>query len=78
MLLGPPWPHQISELQRAREMGRPRRSRRGAALTLSEGDPSILVSSITVFLWVVVALALLIPLVLPVAKRRKRAPAGVG
>jgi putative tricarboxylic transport membrane protein len=44
------------------------------ALTLSEGDPSILVSSpITVFLWVAVVLALLIPLVLPVAKRRRRA-----
>jgi putative tricarboxylic transport membrane protein len=44
------------------------------ALTLSEGDPSILVSSpITVFLWIVVVLALLIPLVLPVAKRRRRA-----
>jgi putative tricarboxylic transport membrane protein len=44
------------------------------ALTLSEGDPAILVSSpITVFLWIVVLLALLIPLVLPVAKRRRRA-----
>jgi putative tricarboxylic transport membrane protein len=44
------------------------------ALTLSEGDPSILLSSpITVFLWVVVVLALLIPLLLPVAKRRRRA-----
>jgi putative tricarboxylic transport membrane protein len=49
------------------------------ALTLSEGDPAILVSSpITVFLWVVVALALLIPLVLPAAKRRRRALTGVG
>ncbi|HEY4422166.1 MAG TPA: tripartite tricarboxylate transporter permease [Pseudonocardia sp.] len=44
------------------------------ALTLSEGDPAILVSSpITVFLWVVVALSLLIPLLLPIAKRRRRA-----
>jgi putative tricarboxylic transport membrane protein len=43
------------------------------ALTLSEGDPAILVSSpITVFLWVVVALSLLIPLLLPIAKRRRR------
>ena len=42
------------------------------ALTLSEGEPSILLSSpITVFLWIVVLLALLIPLVLPVAKRRR-------
>lgn len=42
------------------------------ALTLSEGDPSILLSSpITVFLWAVVLLALLIPLLLPVAKRRR-------
>jgi putative tricarboxylic transport membrane protein len=47
------------------------------ALTLSEGDPTILVSSpITVFLWIVVLLALLIPMVLPVAKRRRRALAG--
>jgi putative tricarboxylic transport membrane protein len=29
-------------------------------------------SPITVFLWVVVALSLLIPLVLPVARRRRR------
>ncbi|TWF81742.1 putative tricarboxylic transport membrane protein [Pseudonocardia hierapolitana] len=44
------------------------------ALTLSEGDPAILVSSpITVFLWIVVLLSLLIPLLLPVAKRRRRA-----
>jgi putative tricarboxylic transport membrane protein len=44
------------------------------ALTLSKGDPSILVSSpITVFLWIVVLLALLIPVVLPIAKRRRRA-----
>ena len=44
------------------------------ALTLSEGDPAILVSSpITVFLWVVVALSLLIPLLVPIAKRRRRA-----
>jgi putative tricarboxylic transport membrane protein len=44
------------------------------ALTLSEGDPAILVSSpITVFLWVVVVLSLLIPLLLPIAKRRRRA-----
>jgi putative tricarboxylic transport membrane protein len=43
------------------------------ALTLSEGDPAILVSSpITVFLWVVVLLALLIPVLLPVARRRRR------
>ncbi|WP_433555236.1 tripartite tricarboxylate transporter permease [Pseudonocardia xinjiangensis] len=49
------------------------------ALTLSEGDPSILVSSpITVFLWVVVALALLIPVVLPVARKRRRALVNVG
>jgi putative tricarboxylic transport membrane protein len=42
------------------------------ALTLSEGDPSILLSSpVTVFLWVVVLLSLLIPLLLPVAKRRR-------
>ena len=44
------------------------------ALTLSEGDLSILVSGpITIVLWVVVALALLIPLVLPVARRRRAA-----
>jgi putative tricarboxylic transport membrane protein len=49
------------------------------ALTLSEGDPSILVSSpITVFLWVVVALSLLIPLVLPIAKRRRRTLTSAG
>jgi putative tricarboxylic transport membrane protein len=49
------------------------------ALTLSEGDPAILVSSpITVFLWIVVALSLLIPLLLPVAKRRRRALTGAG
>ena len=48
------------------------------ALTLSKGDPSILVSSpITVFLWIVVLLALLIPLVLPVARRRRRALSSV-
>ena len=48
------------------------------ALTLSEGDPSILVSSpITVFLWIVVLLALLIPVVLPVARRRRRALSSV-
>jgi putative tricarboxylic transport membrane protein len=47
------------------------------ALTLSEGDPSILVSSpVTVFLWIVVLLSLLIPLALPVAKRRRRALVG--
>jgi putative tricarboxylic transport membrane protein len=47
------------------------------ALTLSEGDPSILLSSpITVFLWIVVVLSLLIPLLLPVAKRRRRALTG--
>jgi putative tricarboxylic transport membrane protein len=47
------------------------------ALTLFEGDPSILLSSpITVFLWIVVALSLLIPLVLPVAKRRRRTLTG--
>jgi putative tricarboxylic transport membrane protein len=44
------------------------------ALTLSEGDPAILVSSpITVFLWVVVALSVLTPVVLPVARRRRAA-----
>jgi putative tricarboxylic transport membrane protein len=49
------------------------------ALTLSEGDPAILVSSpITVFLWIVVVLSLLIPLLLPVAKRRRRALTGAG
>jgi putative tricarboxylic transport membrane protein len=48
------------------------------ALTLSEGDPSILVSSpITVFLWIVVLLALLIPVVLPIARRRRRALSSV-
>jgi putative tricarboxylic transport membrane protein len=49
------------------------------ALTLSEGDPSILVSSpITKFLWVVVALSLLIPAVLPLAKARRRTLAETG
>ena len=49
------------------------------ALTLSEGDPAILVSSpITVFLWVVVALSLLVPLLLPIAKRRRRALVAAG
>jgi putative tricarboxylic transport membrane protein len=49
------------------------------ALTLSEGDPSILVSSpITVFLWIVVALALLIPLVLPLGKQRRRTLVAAG
>jgi putative tricarboxylic transport membrane protein len=49
------------------------------ALTLSGGDPAILVSSpITVFLWIVVLLSLLIPLLLPVAKRRRRALTGAG
>ncbi|GAA5146607.1 tripartite tricarboxylate transporter permease [Pseudonocardia eucalypti] len=44
------------------------------ALALSEGDPAILVSGpITVTLWIVVALALLIPVVLPVARRRRAA-----
>jgi putative tricarboxylic transport membrane protein len=43
------------------------------ALTLSEGDPSILVSSpITILLWTVAALALLGSVVLPLARRRKR------
>jgi putative tricarboxylic transport membrane protein len=49
------------------------------ALTLSEGDPAVLVSSpITVFLWVVVALALLIPLFLPLAKQRRRTLVAAG
>ena len=47
------------------------------ALTLSEGDPSILVSSpITIVLWVSSALALLIPAVLPIVRRRRSTLAG--
>jgi putative tricarboxylic transport membrane protein len=46
------------------------------ALTLSEGDPSILVSGpITIVLWAVVAVALLTPLGLSVLRRRRRARA---
>ncbi|GAB2795775.1 tripartite tricarboxylate transporter permease [Amycolatopsis magusensis] len=42
------------------------------ALTLSEGDPSILVSGpITIVLWIVVALALAIPLLLALVRRRR-------
>lgn len=42
------------------------------ALTLSDGDPGILVSGpITITLWFVVALSLLVPVVLPVARRRR-------
>ena len=42
------------------------------ALTLSEGDPSILVSGpITIVLWVIVVLALLLPVILPVVRRRQ-------
>ncbi|WP_433285177.1 tripartite tricarboxylate transporter permease [Pseudonocardia sp. CA-142604] len=49
------------------------------ALTLSEGDPAILVSSpITVFLWVVVVLSLLIPVVAPVVRRRRRSLVAAG
>jgi putative tricarboxylic transport membrane protein len=48
------------------------------ALTLSEGDPAILVSGpITVVLWIMVALALLVPVVLPRVKRRRRAATGI-
>lgn len=44
------------------------------ALALSEGDPAILVSGpITITLWIVVALALLVPVVLPIARRRRAA-----
>lgn len=47
------------------------------ALTLSEGDPAILFSGpVTIVLWAVVAASLLIPLVLPVARARRRALAG--
>ena len=49
------------------------------ALTLSEGDPAILVSSpITIFLWLVVAASLLLPVCLPLAKQRRRALATAG
>jgi putative tricarboxylic transport membrane protein len=42
------------------------------ALTLSDGDPGILVSGpITITLWFVVTLSLLVPVVLPVARRRR-------
>jgi putative tricarboxylic transport membrane protein len=45
------------------------------ALTLSEGDPSILVSGpITVVLWSVVAVALVAAIVLPLVRRRRRQP----
>jgi len=44
------------------------------ALTLSEGDPSILVSGpITIVLWIAVLMALLIPPLLPIARRRRAA-----
>jgi putative tricarboxylic transport membrane protein len=43
------------------------------ALTLSEGDPSILVSGpVTIGLWIVVLLALLIPVLLPLGRRQYR------
>ena len=42
------------------------------ALTLSEGDPSILVSGpITIGLWLIVVLSLLLPVILPVVRRRR-------
>ena len=42
------------------------------ALTLSEGDPSILLSGpITIGLWVVAVAALLLPVILPVVRRRQ-------
>ena len=42
------------------------------ALTLSEGDPSILLSGpITIGLWAVALLALLLPVILPVVRRRQ-------
>ena len=44
------------------------------ALTLSEGDPSILVSGpITIALWTIAALSLLLPVILPIARRRGQA-----
>lgn len=43
------------------------------ALTLSEGDPLILVSSpVTIVLWAVVVLAIVVPLVLPRVRRAER------
>jgi putative tricarboxylic transport membrane protein len=48
------------------------------ALTISEGDPSILVSGpITIFLWIVVALTVLLPLALAILRRRRPTPADV-
>lgn len=45
------------------------------ALTLSEGDPSILLSSpVTVVLWVVVAVALVASVAAPVVRRRRTMP----
>ena len=49
------------------------------ALTLSEGDPSILVSGpITIALWTIAALSLLLPVILPIARRRGQALAHAG
>jgi putative tricarboxylic transport membrane protein len=49
------------------------------ALTLSEGDPSILLSSpVTVVLWVVVAVALVASVAAPVVRRRRAAPDSAG
>jgi putative tricarboxylic transport membrane protein len=49
------------------------------ALTLSEGDPSILVSGpITIGLWTIAALSLLLPVILPIARRRGQALAHAG
>ncbi|HWM02621.1 MAG TPA: tripartite tricarboxylate transporter permease [Actinophytocola sp.] len=48
------------------------------ALTLSEGDPSILVSStITIVLWIAVALALIASVAAPLVRRRRRVPSEV-
>ena len=44
------------------------------ALTLSEGDPTILVSGpVTIVLWAIVLLAVVVPLVLPVVRRGEKA-----
>jgi putative tricarboxylic transport membrane protein len=49
------------------------------ALTLSEGDPSILVSSpITIVLWIVVAVALVASVAAPVVRRRRAVPDSAG
>ena len=49
------------------------------ALTLSEGDPSILVSGpITIVLWTIAVLSLLLPVILPIARRRGQALAHAG